>query len=50
MHEKNVEAATNPKEKISKMLGTSGMCYGRTNAQPGDSKEFTLPCQPRVKK
>ena len=49
MLERNVEAAKNPKKKISKMLGMSGTCYGRTNVQAGDSKESTLPCQPRLK-
>ena len=40
--ERNVEAAINDRRKISKMLGTSGMCYGRANVQAGDRKESTL--------
>jgi len=31
------------------MLGISGMCYGRTNVLAADSKESTLPSQPRLK-
>ena len=47
--ERNVEAPTNDRGKISKTLGTPGMCYGRTNVQPGDSMESTLPWQRRLK-
>ena len=34
--------------KISKTLGTSGMCYGRTKTQAGDSNESTLPWHLRL--
>ena len=44
------EAATNHRGKISKTLGTSGMCYGRTNIQATDSKESTFPWQHRLKR
>ena len=35
------------KGKISKMLGTSRMCYEQRNVQPGDSIESMLPLQCR---
>ena len=37
-------------EDTSKTLGTSGMCYGRTNVQPGDSIDSALLWQHRLKK
>ena len=36
-------------EKSQKRFGTSGMCYGRTNVQPGDCIESTLLWQRRFK-
>ena len=38
------------REDTSRTLGTSGMCYGRTNVQSGDSVDFTLLWQRRLKK
>ena len=38
------------RKDTSRTLGTSGMCYGRTNVQSDDSVDSTLLWQRRLKK